>query len=154
MKYYIAYGSNLNMNQMEARCPGSIPVGRAMLEGWQLAFRGSQTGAYLTIDQRVGGKVPVGVWRICDADEEALDRYEGFPRLYVKRWFDLDVERLDTGEIERLHAFAYTMTGNRPIGVPSQNYIDICATGYTDFGLDLIYLADSYIEARRERHGK
>ena len=26
MKYYLAYGSNLNKEQMQKRCPGAVPV--------------------------------------------------------------------------------------------------------------------------------
>ena len=42
-KLYIAYGSNLNLNQMSMRCPEAMPVGTAMLDGWQLTFRGVAT---------------------------------------------------------------------------------------------------------------
>ena len=47
-RYYLAYGSNLNMEQMHYRCPGAVPLGTAELEGYRLLFKGSKTGAYLT----------------------------------------------------------------------------------------------------------
>ena len=49
MKYYLAYGSNLNVRQMMHRCPGAKPVGKMVLEGYELLFKGSKTGSYLTI---------------------------------------------------------------------------------------------------------
>ena len=47
--YYIAYGSNLNTEQMEFRCPTARPLGTAILRDRRLSFRGSKTGAYLTV---------------------------------------------------------------------------------------------------------
>ena len=49
-KYYLAYGSNLNVTQMEWRCPRAKIAGYGTLQDWQLLFRGSGTGAYLTIE--------------------------------------------------------------------------------------------------------
>ena len=61
-RYYIAYGSNLNVEQMKHRCPDARVVGTATLEGWTLLFRGSKTGSYLTIEPKEGSSVPVAVW--------------------------------------------------------------------------------------------
>ena len=82
MKYYLAYGSNLNKEQMGRRCPGAIPVGTMMLEGYELAFR---MPGVLTIDEKEGGKVSVGIWKVDEQHEMALDYYEGFPRVYYKK---------------------------------------------------------------------
>ena len=38
-RYYIAYGSNLNVPQMRMRCPGATILGTADLKGWELLFR-------------------------------------------------------------------------------------------------------------------
>ena len=40
-RYYLAYGSNLNRKQMQMRCPGAKPIGTALLEGYELLFKGS-----------------------------------------------------------------------------------------------------------------
>ena len=63
-RYYIAYGSNLNVAQMRRRCPAARIVGTAVLYGWRLLFKGSKTGAYLTIEQQEGFSVPVAVWEV------------------------------------------------------------------------------------------
>ena len=39
-KYYIAYGSNLSVEQMADRCPDAKIAGQAVLAGWELLFRG------------------------------------------------------------------------------------------------------------------
>ena len=49
-RYYIAYGSNLNVRQMRMRCPHATILGTANLKGWELLFKGSKTGSYLTIE--------------------------------------------------------------------------------------------------------
>lgn len=77
-RYYIAYGSNLNVRQMRMRCPSARIIGTADLKNYELLFKGSKTGAYLTVEKKPGGTVPVAVWEVTAQDEKALDRYEGF----------------------------------------------------------------------------
>ena len=36
MKYYLAYGSNLNKKQMQMRCPGAKCIGTMVLKGYEL----------------------------------------------------------------------------------------------------------------------
>lgn len=83
-RYYIAYGSNLNIRQMRMRCPSARIIGTAVIQDHELLFKGSQTGSYLTIEPKVGVSVPVAVWSVEAEDEAALDRYEGFPAFYYK----------------------------------------------------------------------
>ena len=86
-KYYLAYGSNLSMAQMAQRCPDAVYVGTAELKDYQLLFKGSQSGSYLTVEPKKGSMVPVLVWRISERDEHYLDRYEGYPSFITrKRW--------------------------------------------------------------------
>ena len=76
-RYYIAYGSNLNIRQMRIRCPHARVIGTAVIHDYELLFKGSRTGAYLTIEPKKGSEVPVAVWEVTESDEAALDRYEG-----------------------------------------------------------------------------
>lgn len=85
MKLYVAYGSNLNKEQMSHRCPDAKPVYTGYLENWELIYRGSKTGAYATIRRKKGYRVPVAVWSISETDEKNLDIYEGYPRFYYKQ---------------------------------------------------------------------
>lgn len=77
----IAYGSNLNLEQMKRRCPTAEVVGSTMLSSWQLMFRGGNHSAVATIERRQGSKVPVLIWKLQPRDEQALDQYEGAPYL-------------------------------------------------------------------------
>ena len=72
-RYYIAYGSNLNVRQMRMRCPHATILGTANLKDWELLFKGSRTGSYLTIEECENGTVPVVIWEVTVADEAALD---------------------------------------------------------------------------------
>ena len=91
-RYYVAYGSNLNVRQMRWRCPGARIIGTSELKDYRLLFKGSKTGSYLTIEPEVGCTVPVAVWEVTGQDELALDRYEGFPSFYYKKELVLDVK--------------------------------------------------------------
>ena len=45
-KMYIAYGSNMDLEQMQRRCPEAELLGTGRLENWRLMFKGIKTGAY------------------------------------------------------------------------------------------------------------
>ena len=76
-RYYIAYGSNLNVRQMKYRCPTARIIGTSVIKDYELLFKGSKTGSYLTIEKKKGEQVPVVIWETKESDELALDRYEG-----------------------------------------------------------------------------
>ena len=143
--YYMAYGSNLNKGQMRYRCPQAKPITTATLEGWKLVFKGSKTGAYLTIEEAEGYSVPVAIWRVSAKDEHSLDVYEGYPRFYGKVITRL---KCDDGKVHKV--FVYIMREDRIIGVPSEHYVQTCLEGYRDFGFDpeILRKAENYIEGR------
>ena len=129
-RYYIAYGSNLNIRQMRMRCPHARVVGTAVIKDYELLFKGSLTGAYLTIEPKKGGEVPVAAWEVTESDEAALDRYEGFPTFYYKKEMELDIKGIRTGKIRRRKCFVYIMHEERKIGVPSLSNVSTCLQGY------------------------
>ena len=118
-RYYIAYGSNLNVQQMRWRCPGARIIGTAELQDYRLLFKGSKTGSYLTVEPEKGCTVPVAVWEVTEQDELALDRYEGYPSFYYKTEMTLDVKGIRTGKLRRRRAFVYIMQEERPYGIPT-----------------------------------
>lgn len=150
-RYYIAYGSNLNVQQMRMRCPSARIIGTSVLEDHKLLFKGSKTGSYLTVEKKPGSSVPVGVWEVTPADEKTLDRYEGFPNFYYKKELTLPVKGIRTGKIRKRRVFVYIMYKNRPIGIPSISYMQTCIQGYDDFGFDWAGLLDAYLKCGEER---
>ena len=147
-RYYIAYGSNLNVPQMRMRCPGAKVLGTAILKGWELLFKGSKTGSYLTIEKCEGGSVPVVIWEVTESDEKALDRYEGFPSFYYKQDIRLKYRGICTGRRRTVDAFAYIMHEERPIGVPSISYMRTCLAGYDTFYFNRNVLLSAYYKCR------
>lgn len=133
-KYYIAYGSNLNLKQMKMRCPDSKLIGTGILDNYELLFRGNGHDAVATIEQKAGGKVPIGIFEISDKDELSLDRYEGFPHLYTKRYVNIKSQNVDD------IAMIYIMNDGHSYGLPSQFYYSTIKQGYKDCQLDLKYL--------------
>ena len=136
-KYYLAYGSNLSMGQMAQRCPDAVYVGTADIPDYQLLFKGSQSGSYLTIEPKAGCTVPVLVWKISKRDERNLDRYEGCPSFYYKRLLPVSIHSLlSDSEVIQADAIVYIMHEERPLGMPTLHYYDICLEGYYRFGFN------------------
>ena len=143
-KYYLAYGSNLNIAQMQFRCPDAVVVGTAVIPDYELLFKGSLTGAYLTIEPKQGSMVPVGVWEVSLADELKLDRYEGFPNFYYKKDIRLPVKDIRTGKTKLHDAFVYIMHEDRKLGIPTDMYVRTCLEGYKYFGFNPDFLLEAY----------
>lgn len=137
MKYYIAYGSNLNIAQMAKRCPNAKIYGVDELKDYELLFKGQAFQAYLTIEPKEGGSVPIAIWEVSYKDEQNLDLYEGYPSFYDKHTI-----KLDSG----IEAFVYIMKdgADRNISVPSKSYFDTCVRGYKDFNFDVDILKNVY----------
>ena len=139
-KYYLAYGSNLNVHQMKYRCPTARIVGTAVIRDYELLYKGSKTGSYLTIEKKKGSLVPVAVWEVTAADEHSLDIYEGYPNFYYKK--NMKIRLSETGKM--IDAFVYIMHEERRLGIPTSGYVSTCKFGYTIFGFDFKYLDEAY----------
>ncbi|EGQ26724.1 hypothetical protein HMPREF9372_1265 [Sporosarcina newyorkensis 2681] len=143
-KLYLAYGSNLNLEQMKHRCPTAAVVGSTIVEGQRLVFRGAREGAVATIEPCKGESVQALVWEITPTDEKALDRYEGWPVLYRKETIKV---KLDGKMVQTM---VYIMNEGRPLNQPSGYYYSIILDGYKSAGFDVANLkkavADSFEE--------
>ncbi len=148
-RYYIAYGSNLNVSQMQMRCPDAKILGTANLNGWELLFKGSKTGSYLTIERNLDGSVPVVIWEVTERDEKALDRYEGYPNFYYKKDIKVRYKGIRTGLRRMVNAFVYIMHEDRHIGIPSLWYMQTCLEGYDTFYFNKNTLMSAYKKCKR-----
>ena len=141
---YLAYGSNMSLEQMYHRCPDAEPVGKGIIKGWRLMFKGSQSGNYATIEKEEGCTVPVVAWAISELDEERLDRYEGWPSFYVKETVEFEYIGDRPGRRVKGEGMVYIMPpDNSTLGLPSQRYFDVLVEGYHRFGLDLKILYEA-----------
>lgn len=131
----LAYGSNLNLEQMHKRCPSAKIYGKGILEDYRLLFKGRKGNAYLTIEPYVGCFVPVLLWSLEPSDEEALDHYEGYPVVYFKENLLI---RTDEGKY--ITAMAYIMNETegheKPLNRPSDKYLEAVLKGYEENGFD------------------
>ena len=149
-KMYIAYGSNMDLEQMQRRCPEAELLGTGRIENWRLMFKGSKTGAYATIEREKGQNVPILLWRITATDEERLDRYEGFPSFYYKRTIQATRTGANDEDLGKTRGMVYIMHEERKLGVPSIHYLEVLAKAYEKFGFDEEILGEAYDYSDRE----
>lgn len=143
-RLYIAYGSNLNLEQMSQRCPTAQAVGTSILKDWRLLFRGGDTNSVATVERFRGGSVPVLVWQLQPQDETALDRYEGWPSLYRKEILRI---RLNG---KTVCAMIYIMNEVRPYGLPNRYYFNTIAEGYESAGFKFGALCKAALDSQAE----
>ena len=142
MKYYIAYGSNMSVEQMARRCPNAKLVGKAMLQDWKLKFK-----IHATIEQCEGSYVHALVWKIDKEDEKSLDEYEGWPAYYIKQDVEVTMTELDGTKPQKVTAMAYIMTEGHQESIPTPVYYDVMAEAYKRFGFDEAILQEALNEA-------
>ena len=140
---YFAYGSNINLNQMEHRCPDASVVGPVFLDNYELLFR---RGGFATIAPKEGERVHGLLWSLTPQCERSLDRYEGYPRFYDKR-----VVTVRDGEGRSLSVMAYIMDERfREPMLPSNGYYNGILEGYRSSGLPVTALKKAWDHAVRE----
>ena len=143
---YFGYGSNLHIAQMKRRCPDSVPVVVGRLPGKGLSF-----SSVLTIEDSEAHSTLGAIYEVSAKDERELDRYEGFPRTYSKRYTNAVVQG------ERREVFYYVLNKPYALITPTARYYEIVEDGYLDWGLDLTQLEASYqraLEAEKARPAK
>lgn len=73
-RLYFAYGSNLDFDQMAARCPNAEYVGIATLKDHVLKL---DSAGYATVVAQPGAHVQGALWNLDRCDEAKLDGFEG-----------------------------------------------------------------------------
>lgn len=145
---YFAYGSNMNLDQMAFRCPDAQVVDTVRLEGYRLAFcmNGGGNGV-ATILPEPCSFVDGVLWRITERDEQSLDHYEGFPRLYGKE----AVIVVNPDGLKR-EVMVYTMNSpyrNVP-ALPSQSYLSGILHGCRQNGIETDPVLDAVRHTMRD----
>jgi gamma-glutamylcyclotransferase len=132
IKLYFAYGMNTNKDEMAYRCPGAVPIGKAILPGYRLEFK-----SFATIVPSSKEQVEGVLWTITDSDESALDMLEGYPEFYDKK--SVSVEHNGQSYI----AMTYIMGPREQGYAPSDGYYSMVSEGYQTFGLSQHQLLDA-----------
>lgn len=140
-RLYIAYGSNLNKEQMYYRCPTAKPIAKTLLKDYQLVFQGRPFGAHANVIPAKGQEVPVAIWEITAQDEASLDVYEGVRGgYYTKEYMQIEVNG------KKKEALIYIMAPN-PYGLPTDGYLQTIVEGYKDFSFSARILNEAVIHA-------
>jgi hypothetical protein len=116
---YFAYGANTNHASMKERCPSAVPFRPTTLSNYKLVFRG-----VADLAPKKGSKVAGMLWWITPACERSLDRFEGFPNIYIKEYGKLKIN----GK-EELVMF-YVMNDRDHLAPPYNHYEQILREGY------------------------
>lgn len=146
MKLYLAYGANTNLRSMRTRCPAARYVCNITLNHHTLVFRG-----VADVVPKRGARVHCALWLLTDACEKALDQFEGFPHLYVKKYVTLHLD----GRRHRVMLYVMRNPDSRGQSLPSRSYEDCLRNGYHDCGIstrqiDAAMSRAAEYEARKE----
>jgi phage replication-related protein YjqB (UPF0714/DUF867 family)/gamma-glutamylcyclotransferase (GGCT)/AIG2-like uncharacterized protein YtfP len=125
MQSYFAYGSNLSVAQMAARCPDAIDPRPATLADydWLINERG-----VATVEPFEGSEVHGILWQVSDSDLASLDCAEGVPVRYRR-----DRLKVDTND-GPVDAWVYIDHRVEP-GHPRDGYLERIVDGATHHGL-------------------
>lgn len=138
---YFSYGANMDPVHMAEHCPGAIRLGKAILPDH--AF-GIAAGHYGTVRASPGGSVHGVLWRLTQADEAALDEFEGIAKGFYRK--DSAKVRDETGL--PVEAMFYRPVDDTP-GAASQRYLENIIDVASQLGFPEPYLEE--LKAYRAR---
>ena len=149
MGLYAVYGSTMDPAQMLRRCPSSPHTGTGWIRGWRLTFGAEEFGWEGALATLVPAEddfyaltpgVFVALYDLTDADERALDAWEG----------------ADLGLYRKLHLRVHTLSGDAVAyvyvvdafegGLPSARYLGALADAAEAAGAP-----DDYVGELRSR---
>jgi len=151
MPLYFAYGSNLDVPQMQHRCAEAVRlVTPGCLRGYALAFNeyssswgGGVADVVVAPQQEVWGLV----YDVSLAGLERLDVYEGYPHLYTRFQGAIETSRRMLTDV-----WIYTVVHKQGFIPPSQAYLGILQRAAQCFGFPEAYRAFLDSVATRPDH--
>ena len=143
--FYFAYGSNLDLMQMQLKCPDAQFVSTARLDGYKICFpRKSfvRDCATVSLEADVGESVWGALYEIDEGDLKRLDEREGFD---PKRERDKNPRyritvRVEGSDERSVVAEAYVAVPNENPGLPSPHYIGYLVAAAAECGLPKSHL--------------
>lgn len=142
---YFAYGSNMNLGQMKARCPGAKKIANCRLDGYEICFPRksfSREGrGVASICKKNGSHVEGVLFELTHSGLESLDEYEGVPESYTRRQVTVLIN-------DKTLVNAETYVANPMEGCPfkpSKSYMEIII-----YGAEENMLSKNYIQLLRK----
>ena len=90
--YYFAYGTNLNKKIFLKKFKQAKLVQKYILRNFKIVFRTKYV--IPDIQRNMFSKVQGLIYKIDKEIEKKLDKYENFPRLYIKKYFTHKKKRI------------------------------------------------------------
>lgn len=123
---YMAYGSNLDVTQIQDRCPNARYIGKSSLAGYKLVFN-----RHATIVKSKGSVVPIVVFDLTDEDIVKMDMYEGVhSNTYKKHYLPIIIEDLE------IQALCYIKDIGKRVD-PDYPYVKKILSAYKFWNFDL-----------------
>ena len=138
MKLYFAYGANTNVASMAGRCPDAKALALVTIPDHKLVFRG-----VADVVEHDNAKVRGVMWAITERCERSLDAFEGYPRLYVKKYITVRWQGRDQA------LMLYVMNGRDSQSPPPPYYEQCLREGYTEFGISHRQIDAAIRDAKR-----
>ena len=149
--YYFAYGSNMNEEQILARCANPKVVAVAKLPHHRVAFFGyskAWDGAMATVVPSPGQEVWGVIYELNSSDRDRLDAWQDVRLDGTGAYFHYPARVADTeGKTRTVLFYKKDMLGTP--GKPSREYLDFIVLGALERGLP-----SSYIEGLRQTESR
>jgi gamma-glutamylcyclotransferase (GGCT)/AIG2-like uncharacterized protein YtfP len=143
--YYFAYGSNLDLLQMQLRCPEAQFVSTAKLDGYRLCFpRKSfiRDCAVISIEPSMSESVWGALYELDGTDIQRLDEREGYDKRRDRglNQYNRITVRVETADERAVVAEVYVATPTPNPGLPSPQYVGYLVASAAECGLPKSHL--------------
>jgi hypothetical protein len=152
MPTYFAYGSNMDIEQIQKRCPNYRFIGIGFLSDYTIAFTRYSTTRNSSVADviRKPGELVWGVlYTLTEEDIKTLDRHEGHPNIYSRKtvtinkvsnnYFEYDSAILPSNVCESVSAEIYEVVNKEEQPNPSLEYLKHMLDGAFENFLPISY---------------
>jgi hypothetical protein len=143
--YYFAYGSNLDLLQMQLRCPEAQFVSTAKLDGYRICFpRKSfvRDCAVISVEPAAGEQVWGVLYELDGTDIARLDEREGYDRRRDRQLNQRNraTVRVEGSDERVVAAEIYIAVPTPDPGLPSPQYVGYLVASAAECGLPKSHL--------------
>ncbi len=130
-KYFIAYGTNINYNELTKAFPDAKILSYGYIQNYALEFVGYDGHAIATLAKKRGAKTPVAIWEFPPELRFTIANFEPFPYLYKR----IKVTAIVGGKT-KMRGEVYVTKQKLRHGRPSEEYLNTLRAGYREAGFD------------------
>ena len=121
--FYFAYGSNMDVAQMQSRVPGATVLGTGFLSGHAFTFSGYSerwSGAVANVVKKARSRVFGVVYELPPFGLAKLDRFEGYPHAYQRKTATITLTQGG-----KVGVVLYYKRDPRPLSPPNPRYVTL-----------------------------